>query len=84
MRIEESRGQGQSGQSAATAEQVLGEIRDYCRETRTAESTFGRLAVNDGKLVARLKDGRQITMAKAEALKAWMRNDRVQHSKEAA
>jgi len=49
-----------------------------------AESTFGRLAVNDGKLVSRLRAGRQITMAKADALKAWMRNDRVQHSKEAA
>ena len=43
----------------ATAEQVLGEIREYCRATRTAESTFGRLVVNDGKLVSRLRDGAQ-------------------------
>ena len=47
MRIE-----GNRGHSGATAEQILGEIRDYCRETRTAESPFGRLVVNDGKLVS--------------------------------
>src|SRR4051794_35189682 len=68
MRIEES--QGSTGQqnghaqptkaapkSPPTAEQILGEIRDYCRQTQTAESTFGRLVVNDGKLVSRLRDG---------------------------
>jgi len=52
MRIEENQGRAPA-QASATAEQILGEIRDYCRETRTAESTFGRLVVNDGKLVCR-------------------------------
>ena len=56
MRIE-----GNQGHSGATADQILGEIRDYCRETQTAESTFGRLVVNDGKLVSRLRDGAKIT-----------------------
>ena len=40
-------------QPTATAEQILGEIRDFCRTTQTAESTFGRRAVNDGKLAQR-------------------------------
>jgi len=49
--------QGQIG----TSDQILDEIRDYCRATHTAESTFGRLVVNDGKLVSRLRDGARIT-----------------------
>ena len=60
MRIEESQGHPPVP-SGATAEQILGEIRDYCRATQTAESTFGRLVVNDGKLVSRLRDGAKIT-----------------------
>ena len=40
---------------------LLQEISDYCRQTGLAESTFGRLAVNDGKFVNRLRDGGRIT-----------------------
>src|SRR4051794_6376906 len=74
MRIEESQGQRnrQAGQPSATAEQVLREIRDYCRETRTAESTFGRLVVNDGKLVSRLRDGARITTATLDKVRAYL------------
>ena len=57
MRIGEHQGQT----AARTSDQILGEIRDYCRATQTAESTFGRLVVNDGKLVSRLRDGARIT-----------------------
>src|SRR6266550_8159715 len=71
MRIEESQGQS-PGQPAATAEQILGEIRDYCRETRTAESTFGRLVVNDGKLVSRLRDGAKITTGTLDKVRAYL------------
>src|SRR3954470_9573568 len=67
MRIEENR-----GQSGATAEQILGEIRDYCRETQTAESTFGRLVVNDGKLVSRLRDGARITTGTLDKVRAYL------------
>src|SRR5215208_8042366 len=79
MRIEESQGSngGQNGQlqparAAPTAEQILGEIRDYCRETRTAESTFGRLVVNDGKLVSRLRDGARITTGTLDKVRAYL------------
>jgi hypothetical protein len=43
------------------AQQLLEEISDYCRQTGLAESTFGRRAVNDGKLAARLRNGGRIT-----------------------
>ena len=43
------------------AQQLLQEISDYCRSTGLAESTFGRRAVNDGKLTSRLRNGGRIT-----------------------
>src|SRR5271170_3037406 len=43
------------------AQQLLQEISNYCRQTGLAESTFGRRAVNDGKLAARLRNGGRIT-----------------------
>ena len=48
----------------AIAEQgstLLDSISEFCRSTGIAESTFGRRAVNDGKFVARLRDGARIT-----------------------
>ena len=74
MRTEESQGQngGQPGKLPATAEQILGEIRDFCRETQTAESTFGRLVVNDGKLVSRLRDGARITTGTLDKVRAYL------------
>lgn len=48
----------------AVAEQgstLLDSISAFCRDHRIAESTFGRRAVNDGKFVARLRDGARIT-----------------------
>lgn len=40
---------------------LLQEITSYCRSAGLAESTFGKLAVNDGKFVNRLRDGGRIT-----------------------
>jgi hypothetical protein len=53
-------------------EQILCEIRDFCRETRTAESTFGRRVVNDGKLVSRLRDGARITTDTLEKVRSFL------------
>jgi SAM-dependent methyltransferase len=55
-----------------TTDQILGEIRDYCRKTRTAESTFGRIVVNDGKLVSRLRDGARITTGTLDKVRAYL------------
>lgn len=79
MRIEES--QGLTGpanghvppvKSPATTEQILGEIREFCRQTQTAELTFGRLVVNDGKLVSRLRDGARITTGTLDKVRAYL------------
>ena len=40
---------------------LLETIAEFCRRAGVAESTFGRRAVNDGKFVARLRDGARIT-----------------------
>src|SRR4051812_11517467 len=58
--------------ATATSDQILGEIRDYCRKPRTAESTFGRLVVNDGKLVSRLRDGAKITTGTLDKVRAYL------------
>src|SRR5690348_17450842 len=68
MRIEEHQARRASG----TSEEILGEIRDYCRATRTSESTFGRLVVNDGKLVSRLRDGARITTGTLDKVRRYL------------
>lgn len=42
--------------------ELLTRITEHCTREGIAESTFGRLAVNDGKLVSRLRSGSSITM----------------------
>ncbi|MEQ9812634.1 MAG: hypothetical protein RLO50_07610 [Azospirillaceae bacterium] len=42
-------------------ETILDRITTYCRSAGMAETTFGRRAVNDGKLVGRIRDGRRIS-----------------------
>src|SRR6202007_232631 len=59
------------------SEALLHDIADYCRRARMAESTFGRLAVNDGKLVSRLRLGGRVTTGTAERVRAFM--DREPH-----
>ncbi|MCC7410613.1 MAG: hypothetical protein IT495_03115 [Gammaproteobacteria bacterium] len=52
---------------------LLDEIEAHCRRTATAESTFGRQAVNDGKLVARLRAGKSVTLRTLERVRTYMR-----------
>jgi hypothetical protein len=52
--------------------ELLREIGEYCREAGLAESTFGRLAVNDGKLIARLREGGRITPRTLERVQAYV------------
>jgi hypothetical protein len=54
------------------AQQLLQEISDYCRRTGLAESTFGRRAVNDGKLAARLRNGGRITTDTLDRIHGFM------------
>jgi SAM-dependent methyltransferase len=54
------------------AQQLLQEISDYCRQSGLAESTFGRRAVNDGKLTARLRNGGRITTDTLDRIHGFM------------
>jgi hypothetical protein len=53
-------------------EALIAEISDYCRHNGLAETTFGRLAVNDGKLVSRLRTGGRVTGETLTRLRAFM------------
>jgi SAM-dependent methyltransferase len=54
------------------SEHILQEITDYCRLSGLAESTFGRLAVNDGKLVQRLRQGGRITTDTLDRIRSFI------------
>jgi hypothetical protein len=59
----------------AVAEQgssLLDSISEFCRRNGIAESTFGRRAVNDGKFVARLRDGARITPETLERVSGFL------------
>jgi len=58
------------------AQELLQEISDYCRQTGLAESTFGRRAVNDGKLAARLRNGGRITTDTLDRIRSFMATNR--------
>jgi SAM-dependent methyltransferase len=62
------------------AQQLLQEISDYCRQTGLAESTFGRRAVNDGKLASRLRNGGRITTDTLDRIRAFMAENRADFS----
>jgi hypothetical protein len=60
-------------QSAAGS--LLGEIESFCRLSGIAESTFGRQAVNDGKLCVRLRAGKDVTLDTATRIRDYIRDN---------
>jgi hypothetical protein len=58
------------------AQDLLQEISDYCRHTGLAESTFGRRAVNDGKLTTRLRNGGRITTDTLDRIRSFIASNR--------
>jgi hypothetical protein len=62
-----------------SAQQLLREIADYCRLTGLAESTFGRRAVNDGKLAVRLRNGGRITTDSLARIRGYMESNPMTH-----
>jgi hypothetical protein len=59
-----------------TAQELLQQISDFCRHAGLAESTFGRRAVNDGKLANRLRNGGRITTETVDRIMAFMNANR--------
>src|SRR5579862_937174 len=55
---------------------LLHDITAYCRDAGIAESTFGRLAINDGKLVNRLRLGGRITTETEDRVRAFITRPR--------
>ena len=53
-------------------DEILSQITEFCRTADMAESTFGRRAVNDGKLVHRLREGKRITIDTLERIQAYI------------
>src|SRR4051794_33764570 len=53
-------------------DEILSQITEFCRKAGMAESTFGRRAVNDGKLVLRLREGKRITVDTLERIQAYI------------
>ncbi|MGD0434543.1 MAG: hypothetical protein ABSA58_25975, partial [Acetobacteraceae bacterium] len=51
---------------------LLDEISSFCRQAGMAESTFGRRAVNDGKLINRLRFGGRVTTDTMDRVRAFM------------
>ena len=58
------------------AQELLHEISEYCRHTGLAESTFGRRAVNDGKLASRLRHGGRITTETLDRIRSFMQSNK--------
>ena len=57
---------------AERAGALLDSIAQFCQRNGIAESTFGRRAVNDGKFVARLRDGARITPETLQRVSTFM------------
>ncbi len=51
---------------------LLGEIEAFLPERGIAETTFGKMAVNDGKFVGRLRRAENMTLATLEKAKAFL------------
>ena len=51
---------------------LLDEISSFCRQAGMAETTFGRRAVNDGKLISRLRFGGRVTTETLNRVHAFM------------
>ncbi len=62
-----------SALEATLAPTLLESISACCRRSGMAESTFGRRAVNDGKLVSRLREGARITPETLQRVNDFLR-----------
>jgi hypothetical protein len=50
--------------------ELIRRIENYCEQEGIAPGTFGRLAVNDGKLIRRLREGKSITLRTLDRIEA--------------
>ena len=67
-----------------STDELISHIERYCAAHGVAESTFGRMAVNDGKLVARLRSGKTITLDTFRRVELFMSRPVAKSDNEAA
>ena len=65
-----------------TQDQLLAEIEAFLRCRRMNEHTFGRLAVNDGKFIARIRGGGGVTLRTASRVRKFMDDQRAAERRE--
>lgn len=53
--------------------QLVAEIEAFLRNRKISESTFGRLAVNDGKFMKRMRSGGNLTVKTIERVREYIR-----------
>lgn len=68
----------------AEREILLREIGVFLRARGMSQSSFGRLAVNDGKFVARLRAGGDVTTQTLARVRAFMAAQKQAEAKEVA
>lgn len=56
--------------------ELLATIEPFLRERKMAETAFGLSAVNDGKLIARLRRGANITASTQIRVRAFIQQER--------
>jgi hypothetical protein len=54
---------------------LLGEIEAFLKTHRITETTFGRMAVNDGKFMGRLRARKNITLDTVERVQRFLQED---------
>jgi hypothetical protein len=59
-----------------TRERLVTDVHVFVNETGISEDRFGRLAVKDGKLIARLRAGKDVTTANLDRIYAFMATER--------
>lgn len=59
-----------------TKQELLTAIETFCAETGMAETTFGRKAANDGKFVARIRNGGRMWPETVERVEAYIKEQR--------
>jgi len=59
-------------ESEVTTDTLLREIAEFCRRSGMAETTFGRLAVNDGKFISRVRAGGKVMAATIKRVQSFI------------
>lgn len=59
-------------------DRLVAEIEAYCERAGMAETTFGRKALNDGKVVSRLRSGGRVWPETAERVRQFIRDNPAQ------